>query len=226
MKNSKMLAVALGAVVVTTSALATPTLVIWDDLGAVATAPAVGGIVVYSNPSFDAGRWSVVISTGESKPALGSATSPTMDLNIQASSLGIVADNLHVSWSDNGFGPFNSTIQAQLSGHVVSGTGAPISYNTYYDPANSVWTTAATPGGTQTLLTTSGTLAPPLYFSTQNGALSQSAFGLTEFVTITSTPGGAYSIDASLSAAPDGGTTVMLLGAALSGLAFLRRKMA
>jgi hypothetical protein len=225
MKKLKMLAVALGAVVVTSSALAVPTLTIWDANSTTTVNPAIvgSGIVAYANAAFDAGQWSIVISTGETKPALGSAIAPAMDLNVQATSLG-GGRNLNVSWSDNAFGPFNGGIGAQLSGHVVTGTGSTVLYNTYFDAANAV-STGGTIAGLQ--YTTSGLLAPPTYASVQNGAIiNNSAFGLTELLTITSVPGGSYSLDASLSGIPDGGTTVMLLGAALSGLAILRRKMA
>ena len=228
MKKLKMLAVALGTVVVTSSALAVPTLTIWDA-NVTTTVAAVSGIATYGNVAFD-GQWSVVISTAETKPALGSALNPAMDLNVQATSLGAAApaNNLHVSWSDNAFGPFNADIQAQLSGHVVSGTGATVQYDTYYSAANGLSTGGALAGS---LYTTSGLVAPSLatkgYASVQNGVnINNSAFGVTELLTITSAPGGSYSLDASLNGVPDGGTTVMLLGAALSGLAILRRKMA
>ena len=224
MKKLKMLAVALGTVVVTSSALAVPTLTIWDA-NSTTTVAAVGGIATYANSAFDAGQWSIVISTGETKPALGSAIAPAMDLNVQATSLGGGRD-LNVSWSDNAFGPVNNIkIGAQLSGHVVTGTGSTVLYNTYYDAANGPVSTGGTIAGLQ--YTTSGLLAPPTYASVQAGAtINNSAFGLTELLTITSVPGGSYSLDASLNGIPDGGTTVMLLGAALSGLAILRRKMA
>ena len=224
MKKLKMLAVALGTVVVTSSALAVPTLTIWDA-NSTTTVAAVGGIATYANAAFDAGQWSIVISTGETKPALGSALNPAMDLNVQATSLG-GGRNLNVSWSDNAFGPFNSAIGAKLTGQVVSGTGSTVLYNTYYDTANTV-SAGGTINGTATQYTTSGLLAAPTYFNSVNGAtINNSAFGLTELLTITSVPGGSYSLDASLNGIPDGGTTVMLLGAALSGLAILRRKMA
>jgi hypothetical protein len=212
-------------VVVTSSALAVPTLTIWDA-NVTTTVAAVSGIASYLNTAFD-GQWSVVISTGETKPALGSALNPAMDLNVQATSLGAAAplNNLHVSWSDNAFGPFNAQIQAQLSGHVVTGTGSTVLYNTYYDSANGPVSASGTIAGLQ--YTTSGLLAAPTYASVQSGVnINNSAFGLTELLTITSVPGGSYSLDASLNGIPDGGTTVMLLGAALSGLAILRRKMA
>ena len=224
MKKLKMLAVALGTVVVTSSALAVPTLTIWEA-NSTTTVAAVGGIATYANALFDAGQWNVVISTSETKPGIGSALAPVMDLSVQATSLG-GGRNLNVSWSDNAFGPFNSAIGAKLTGQVVSGTGSTVLYNTYYDAANSP---AGSTGGTivGSLYTTSGLLAAPTYFNSVNGAtINNSAFGLTELLTITSVPGGSYSLDASLSGIPDGGTTVMLLGAALSGLAILRRKMA
>ena len=224
MKKLKMLAVALGTVVVTSSALAVPTLTIWDA-ALTTTVAAVGGIANYVNSAFDSGQWSIVISTAETKPAIGSALAPVMDLSVQATSLG-GGRNLNVSWSDNAFGPFNSAIGAKLTGQVVSGTGSTVLYKTYYDTANTV-SAGGTINGTATQYTTSGLLAAPIYFSTVNGAtINNSAFALTELLTITSVPGGSYSLDASLSGVPDGGTTVMLLGAALSGLAILRRKMA
>jgi hypothetical protein len=225
MKKLKMLAVALGTVVVTSSALAVPTLTIWDA-ALTTTVAAVGGIANYVNSAFDSGQWSIVISTAETKPAIGSALAPVMDLSVQATSLG-GGRNLNVSWSDNAFGPFNSKLGAQLSGHVVTGTGSTVLYNTYYDAANGPVSTGGTIAGGPTPYTTSGLLAPSTYSSFQGGAtINNSAFGLTELLTITSVPGGSYSLDASLSGVPDGGTTVMLLGAALSGLAILRRKMA
>jgi hypothetical protein len=84
------------------------------------------------------------------------------------------------------------------------------------------------PGAT---LTTSGPLSAVagFYAGSQGAALNASFYSLDEVVTIAGgTVGGSYSLDASLhtTAVPDGGTTVMLLGAALSGLAFLRRKIA
>ena len=228
MKKLKILAVALGAVAITSSALATPTLVIWDTGGGSATVLAApSGIATFASVSFD-GAWSVVITTSETKPAIGSATAPAMDLNVQATSLAAagLGRDLHVSWSDDAYGPFNSSLAAKLTGHVVTGTGAGVQYKTFYQAGAGVWNTAAAPSWT--LLTDSGVLPAPTYADSRNGAINQASFGLTEYVTVISSPAGSYSLDASIggTGVPDGGTTVMLLGAALSGLACLRRKMA
>ena len=231
MTQFKMLAVALGAVVVSSSALAAPTLWIWDTgggagSGSLVPVPAGTGIATYANPTFD-GAWSVVITTSKTKPATGSATAPMMDLIIQAMSLGVAGRDLHVSWSDDGFGPFNASLAATLvGGHVVSGTGSGLQYQTYYQAGAGVWAAAAQPGGSWNLYTDSGVLPPPTYVgSVTGGTINQATFGLTEYITITSTPGAAYSLDASIEQIPEPSTTMLLLGAAVSGLAFLRRKV-
>jgi hypothetical protein len=227
MRKLKVLTVALGTMALTGSALAIPTLTISDGVTST-TATSASGVDSYFTVSFD-GAWSVVISTGVSKPAagFGSAAGPLLDLNIQVSALSSSPEHdLTFTFSDNGFGPSPDGFLAQLSGHVVSGTGQNVTYNTYYDSGN---VTAAE----TSLLTTSGTLAPFSYHSAQSGSAGSLAlYSLTEVVTIGgagTAPGASYSLDASLagvSSVPDGGTTGMLLGAALSGLAFLRRKMA
>jgi hypothetical protein len=54
-----------------------------------------------------------------------------------------------------------------------------------------------------------------------------SPYSLTEVLTINGgASGGSYSLDGSLTTVPDGGTTAMLLGAALSVLGLIRRKLA
>ena len=53
------------------------------------------------------GNWLVNITTGLSKPVVGSATVPKMDLNsVNATSGG--AGTLTIKWSDDNFGPLGS----------------------------------------------------------------------------------------------------------------------
>jgi hypothetical protein len=219
MKKLKVLAVALGAVAVTSSALAIPTLTISDGL-TTATVTSATGFVNYNNPTFDA-SWSVVISTAETKPLIGTAALPIMDINAQVTSLAATPQrNLTITFSDVGFGPTPSFV-AILSGHVVAGTGANVTYNTYYDNLNTL-------AALTTPLTASGTLPGPTYASTVGGGAIAANYSLTQVITVngSTTAGASYSLDGSLTGVPDGGTTVMLLGAALSGLALLRRKIA
>ena len=224
MKKLKLLAVGLGVIALTGSALAIPTLIISDGIGAAVTVTDASGVVHYSNTSFD-GAWSVVISTGLTKPAQGSAANPFFDLAIQATSLTFSpTHNLTITFFGTDFGPAAGSLQAIMSGHVSAGTGQPVSYNTFYSSLNA--------GALTTALTASGSLAPPNYNSIVTGAVipgGLNPYSITQVVTIGGAgtgPGGSYTLDASLSGVPDGGTTVMLLGAALSGLALLRRKMA
>jgi hypothetical protein len=189
MKKLKILALALGALAVAGSAPAASTLTISDGVTST-TVFGVAGIVTYVNGSFDS-AWSVVAVTGETKPALGSASNPRMDLSIQVTSLGPPRP-LVITFSDNSFGPPPTNFQATLTGHLTSGTGATITYNTYYDAANVT-------GAETTLLTASGFLAPPIYSSTSTGGpINQAPCSLTQVVTIGGAPGGSYTLDASL----------------------------
>src|ERR1035438_9120055 len=189
MMKLKTLAVALGALAVAGSALATATLTISDGV-TTTTVASPSGTVNYVNGSFDS-AWSVVAVTGQTKPALGSASNPRMDLSIQATSLGPPRP-LVITFPDNSFGPPPTNFQATLTGPLTSGTGATITYNTYYDAANVT-------GAETTLLTTSSILAPPIYSSTSTGGpINQAPCSLTQVVTIGGSPGGSYTLDASL----------------------------
>jgi hypothetical protein len=239
MKNNiikYLAAIALMAVLITSSALATPTLTIWDDGGTSSmTLATPDGIATYANNVFDAGNWSIVITTAETKPAIGSALSPVMDINVQATSLGTSGHNLHFSWSDDAFGPFNGSMAAILTGHIVTGNGAGVQYNTYYNAGAGVWNTPTAPNSNWTLLTVMGTMPPPTYITTQTGALNQPSFGLDQYVTLVSSPGGSYSVDASLAGnggegfprgVPDGGNTLLLLGFVLVVFGLIRLRLA
>ena len=91
--------------------------------------PAIGEITLSTN----VGVWSLSISTGLTKPALGSTTNPVMDLVIQASSTG--AGSLQYGFSDTSF-TGHTTFNAEVSGHVISGAPSTVNYNVYDDPSN------------------------------------------------------------------------------------------
>ena len=191
----------LAASLLTAPIQASPTVIISDGV----TSTSFGntnGIVFVNSPSDEA--WSYVSATAESKPGIGSATSPAMDIIIQAMSLGSSPTrNLVVTFSDNGFSPTSSGLRATLTGHVVTGVGANITYTTYYDGANGQPTIVSNNTvlpGTAVALTTTGSLPAPTYTCTTNtcGAANQALYSLIEQVTIAGSPGGSYSLDASL----------------------------
>src|ERR1035441_952629 len=137
MKKLKMLAVALGMVAMVSSALAVPSveLVVYDGAGgsiSVAVPSLTGTATYVGSDSF----WSVVVSVGTSYPPAigqGTATSPVMDLSITATSIkDTTTAPLNVYFGASEFGPTTATINATISGHVVSGAGAPVTYKTYY----------------------------------------------------------------------------------------------
>jgi len=224
MKRLKVILAATIVAAATSSALAIPTLIISDGVTSTSLTSA-SGIVNYSNPSFDS-AWGLVITTGETKPApgFGNALFPKFDLNVQAQSLTLApVRNLTITFSENFFGPaINGMFQADLTGHVVSGTGQNVLYNTYYDAGN---VTAAT----TTLLTTTGALPPPNYNPpTQfGGPVTQASYSLTQVITIGGAgngPGGNYTLDATLSLVPEPSSFCLLLSSAAIVGIWRRRK--
>ena len=181
------------------------------------------GSVIYTGSD---DYWSVVVSTGiVSPPASGQGTfiSPVMDVQIQATSLAVANADLHpltVTLGGDGFGPSSGAFLATLSGHAPAGNGQPVTFDTLYDGGNAM--PATTP------LTSSGSLLNYNGTWTSAGLSLDAPYSLSEVITIQANPqqGATYSLDGSLVTVPDGGTTVMLLGAALSGLGLIRRKLA
>jgi hypothetical protein len=156
-----------------------------------------------------------------------------MDVSITATSANGSQNNpLNIYFAGDGFGPTSAAWLARMTGQLVAGTGANVGLNTYYNSGNAVSSLGASLPAGSTLLTASGNIPEPNYANTQMGApvTLASPYSLIELVTINGgSLGGQYSLDASLvttATVPDGGTTAMLLGAALSVLGLIRRKLA
>jgi hypothetical protein len=230
MKSIKTLLATVAVVACAASAMAIQTQTIWvsDGGGGISVVPVTSTSGVVSYAGSDA-FWSVVVSTGTSYPPAigpGSITAPVMDLSVTATSVGGASSSLHplsITFGADGFGPTAGVFLGLLSGHVVSGTANSLTFNTYHDTSP-----IATPPGT--LLTTSGALAGPTYSSSVlSGPMNlASPYALEEvFVIQGGLNSASYSLDGSLiTQVPDGGTTAMLLGAALSVLGLIRRKLA
>src|ERR1039458_1671426 len=126
-----------------------------------------GQLLVVTN----VGVWDLTISSAVTKPAVGSATSPVMDIQIQA--LSTDSGNLTYTFSDTGFGPASGTLNATLSGHVVSGALATVGYNVYGDPFNVL-------GAETFFLAGTGTSPLPVVASSSGPLTLPTPFSLTQ----------------------------------------------
>jgi hypothetical protein len=230
-KNMKSVLATFAITAWAASAFAIPTLVIQDGGAINAIDTSIGGVVTVNTSD---GFWRLVITTGIASPPApgGTATAPILDLSISATSANGSENNpLKIYLGSDGFGPTSAAWLATMTGHIEAGSGANVGFGTYYNTGNAVSSlgTPLPPGST--LLTASGNVSGPSYSNTQTGApvTLGSPYALIESVTIDGgVLGGQYSLEASLvtTTVPDGGTTAMLLGAALSVLGLIRRKLA
>src|SRR5437588_6595527 len=124
----RILAVALAVMGLTRVAQAA-SMTIDDGSGPVLFTLPGGGSVI---GTFSDASWNITTSSGLTKPLSGSATSPLMTLMVTAARLqnGSANPTITITFSDDFFGPFNGTMQARLSGSVVTGTGGTVNYNT------------------------------------------------------------------------------------------------
>lgn len=216
----KLFTVAAGVIALANNATAVPTLYLSDgttsviiaDGGPLDSSPQAG-VVTYNGSV--GGNWTLNVTTGISKPILGSPTQPWMDLNsVNATSKG--AGTMTIMFSDNNFGPANGRLTSKIGGT----TQGKVTMNTYTDAGNGIFAlntllTSQGPLGTGTGLTPFASTAA-LAFS---GALP---FSLTEVATITHTKRAVTSFNEELRV-PDAGLTVALLGSSLLGLAAFAR---
>lgn len=216
----KVLAVAAGVIGMVGNAGATASLYLSDGVNSVTVVdngpgdsnPAPG--VVTFNGSLGL-NWTLNVTTGLSKPVLGSAAHPRMDLNsVNATSKG--AGQLTIMLSDNDFGPSAGKLTSKIGGT----TQGHVTMNTYADAGNGIFaltsplTTQGAFGNGSTTVAFSGSAS--MSFA---GALP---FSLTEVATITHTKRSITSFNEDLRV-PDAGMTLALLGSSLIGLAAFAR---
>jgi len=221
MKNQIKNIIAGAAVLgVTSLANAIPTMTISDGVNTVTIVDNVGadinplaGAVSYNG---SVGVWSLIINTGLTKPILGSANAPTMDLAIQASST--TGGSLTVTFSDTGFTLSPGAVLATISGHVVNGAQESVAYQVLANSQNVV--------GTGSVIANIPSQGMPVLASA-TGSLNGlgSAYSLTEVVQISSNGSTTTSIDAGFQPVPDGGMTMAMLGFGLVAVETARRKL-
>lgn len=161
--------------------------------------------------TFTLGVWTVNVSTGITKPFIGTAASPYMDLNTVNVSSG--AGTLTVEFTETDFtGTGSSRI---VFGGTSNGNGGSVTYSAYASALNTAFAQT-------TLLATSGLMGPGAYSGDIAGGGPLGAlYSLTQVVTYTHTGAGSSSGDHEL-IVPDSASAFMLLGLGLVGLAFAR----
>ncbi len=168
--------------------------------------PATGVLVVQTN----IGVWNLTINIGITKPIVGTATSPVMDLNLQANS--VAAGNLTVTFSDTDFGPVNGILNATTTGYTILGTPGQVTSSFYMDAANVA-------GATTTLVASSPSAALPLAGSpslaeNSTGTLNLvGPFSLTEVAAVTSAGQTFLNLDQSFNLTPVPEPSIPALGA-------------
>jgi hypothetical protein len=206
----KYLAVATGVVALVTSASAVPTLYLSDGTVALTVADnsafdsdSRDGVVTY-NGALGA-NWTMSVSTGKTKPELGSATDPKLLLSSSSTSKG--AGMLTIAFSDDGFGPVSGTLVNSFNG-TSAGT---VSGATFVDGGNVL--------GAQSTLLISGLAVG----GAQSADFSMTGpFSLTEVITIIHSGSGLTTVGEELSV-PDAGLTLAMMGFGLIGLAAFAR---
>ena len=175
---------------------------------------ATGGILLTTN----VGVWNLTISSAVTKPLFGSTTQPVMDLGITANSTG--AGSLRAVFSDSDFGPANGLLEASITGHIISGGPANVTYDVYGDSANVI-------GALTDHIASAGTTPLPTS-ATGSGMLAlPTPFSLTQVQTIDAFGPTFFNTDASFQVVPE--PSVMGLGAlglAVFALGRPRRKQA
>jgi len=198
---------------------ANPTLTIYDGVNPLLTisdglagdlASAPGGVLSATN----LGTWNLLITSGATKPLLGTAGNPLADLSIQAGSTG--AGTLTFTFSDNGFGPMAGTLNATISGFASAGTGETVGYQVFGSAANVV-------GATSSLLANVGANLTLPVLASAAGPLNWNApFSLTEVVTLQARGASNIGLDASFNVVPTpepAPLTLATLGCALAAAA-------
>jgi hypothetical protein len=171
----------------------------------------VGQMFVVTN----VGVWNLTITSAITKPALGSPTNPLMDITIQA--ISTASGTLTYKFSDNGFGPATGTLNATVSGHVISGAAATVGYSVYGDPANVV-------GAETVFLASTGTSPLPVVASSSGPLALPTPFSLTQDVALNASGASDISVDASFTVVPEPSAIGLVVVGLLGVLGIRHRK--
>lgn len=199
--------------------------VIVDDNGVGDTRPALG-VVSWSGL---VGNFDTVVSTGVSKPMMGSATSPAMDLNtVEVTST--KAGNIRIRITDTDFGPVGSGATIEFIS-MIHGNYAPlnasgiVAFDAYYDADNDPYGIGSNPTAPVSVASLGPyTLGGFGEVVTNNGPNPGAPFSLTLDLYVRHGSGNmTTSMNSNTAATPEPGT-ILLLGMGLLGLGVIGRK--
>jgi hypothetical protein len=237
MNNLKQKTVAVAVALVLSAASisqAVPTLYVTDGITSVTITdngvgdanPSIGAVAYLPLANTFAG-WTVILSSGITKPILGSVTNPQLDLNWQITRESASAGNLSVYFSENGFNLAGPSQFQNSSGGTLGDSGATTALiSTYYNGANGAFDVNNL--GTQ--LTTHLFVGPGAFAGNDAGAApADPSVAFTIGLVVNQGAGTVSSgdIHLRLTSVPEGGSMVTFLGTALLALgAFAARRKA
>jgi hypothetical protein len=229
-RNAAILSVALALAVASVSQ-ATPMLRVSDGVTTITIADGAGtdlnlavGAVTFSGAI---NGWSILVTSGATKPVLGSATDPHLDLTWQVTHTSSAGGaNLTICFSENGFNLATPTTMVADIGGTAGPAGNTVNVRTFYDLGNLELATT-------TALTTHLFTSPPNGFSGSDvggpvGPDPSVAFTIKLVLSQAIGSVSSGDIDLHTVGVPEGGSMVTFLGTGLLALGVFaaRRKVA
>ncbi len=184
------------------------------DNGAGDSAPAVGHLN-YANPNYFG--WNILVSSGVTKPIVGSSTSPALDLSYQIIRNAGSQGTLTIFFSENGFNLASAANFETSAGGILGNSGTPsANVRTFYDLGN-------TELATTTLLTSHLFTGQGGYSGTDFGGPvgPDSSVAFTIRLDVSIPVDSVSSGDIDLHSVPEGGSMITFFGTALFGLGIL-----
>lgn len=156
------------------------------------------------------GIWDINVSTGLTKPLLGSSTLPRLDLNSINHSSG--AGTLVLTFTETGFNTANMPYFAEIGG-TQNGGNATIK--------------SVTLQGTNQVSSIGALSGTPFTGSANGVFLASTNYSLSDVMTVVHTAAGVTSFNKAVNPinVPDGGLTAMMLGLGFLGVEGVRRKI-